>query len=167
MRLPLRLRSSPVIVSAFSAWPCVEAAICRRSLHFVMSIAAVSAGLTLQRLAGRWRFRAERNEAWLSQACESSAADCPNSSIAVSASSVPTCNRIPRVRGHSTLAMLASARKHSIPAERRQPCASNASDMFPNWRIVTSSAASWSFADCIESSLRRNNHTSRAKVPVA
>src|ERR1700722_11637657 len=51
---------------------------------------------------------------------------------------------MPRVIGHSTLAMLVSARKLSIPAASRQPWARSASDMLPNWQIVTSSALGFS-----------------------
>jgi hypothetical protein len=59
--------------------------------------------------------------------------------MAVSASFGLTCKRIPRLMGHSSLVMFVSARKHSIPADSRQPLASSASDMLPKRRMVTSS----------------------------
>ena len=98
------------------------------------------------------------------QTFDSSTGDCSSSAAAVSASSALTCNLRPRVIGHSSLETLVSARKHSTPAESRQPCANNASDMFPNRRIVTSSSgASWSFEDCIQSSLSTPSYIQRQK----
>ena len=38
-----------------------------------------------------------------------------------------------------TVHVLEAARKHSIPADSRQPLAMSASDILPKWRIVTSS----------------------------
>jgi hypothetical protein len=43
----------------------------------------------------------------------------------------------PHVSGQSILPMFVSVRKLSMPAASRQPCAHRASDMLPNWRIVT------------------------------
>ena len=78
-------------------------------------------------------------------------------SRAVSASAALTCSLRPRERGQSSVAMLASVRKLSIPAEVRQPCARSASDWSPNWRMVTSSDVSVPI---------RLNHTYRTTMPL-
>jgi hypothetical protein len=66
-----------------------------------------------------------------------------STAMAAAASSGETCSRIPRESGQSTLAILRSAKKHSIPFASRQPCAKSASVVSPNCRIVTNSGASF------------------------